>query len=83
MTVWAPLGQTVRLVGKFGWAAVPEDIKRLVALKVYDQIKGNADPLSRIVQRQTLDATITYGPSSEVTDIMNRYRRSPALAYIG
>jgi len=81
--IWPKGSGTVRLVGKFGWAVVPDDIKRLVALKVYDQIKGNADPLSRIVQRQTLDATITYGPSSEVTDISNRYRRSPALAYIG
>jgi len=81
--VWPSGAGTVKLTGKFGWAAVPDDIKRLVALKVYDQIKGNSDPLSRIVQRQTLDATITYGPSSEVTDISNRYRRSPALAYIG
>lgn len=81
--VWPEGAETIQLVGKFGWAVVPDDIKRLVALKVYDTIKGSSDPLSRIVQRQTLDATITYGPSSEVTDIMNRYRRSPALAYIG
>ena len=80
--VW-PLGtQTVQLVGKFGWAAVPTDIKRLVALKVYDVIKGNADPLSRIIQRQTLDATITYGPSTEIADIENRYRRALAV-YVG
>ena len=73
--VW-PLGtQTVQLVGKFGWAAVPTDIKRLVALKVYDIIKGNADPLSRIIQRQTLDATITYGAPTEITELENRYRR--------
>ena len=81
--VWPHGADTVRLVGKFGWAAVPDDIKRLVALKVYDIIKGSSDPLSRIVQRQTLGATITYGPSPEITDIVNRYRRSPALAYIG
>ena len=81
--IW-PLGaETVRLTGKFGWAAAPEDIKRLVALRVYDLIKGNADPLSRIIQRQTFDATITYGPSTEVADITARYRRTPALAYIG
>lgn len=79
--IWPEGADTVRLVGKFGWAAVPDDIKRLVALKTYDQIKGSADPLSRIVQRQTFDATITYGPSSEITDIETRYRRTPALAY--
>ena len=80
--VW-PLGtQTVQLVGKFGWSAVPTDIKRLVALKVYDIIKGNADPLSRIIQRQTLDATITYGPPEEITALENRYRRSLPV-YVG
>lgn len=81
--IWPAGAETVQLVGKFGWAAVPDDIKRLMALKTYDLIKGSADPLSRIVQRQTLDATITFGPSPEITDITNRYRRSPALAYIG
>ena len=81
--VWPWGAETVRLTGKFGWAAVPDDIKRLVALKVYDQIKGTSDPLSRIVQRQTLDATITYGPPEEITAIEARYRRQPSLAFIG
>ena len=78
-TIWPSGADTVRLTGKFGWAAVPDDIKRLVALKTYDLIKGNADPLSRIVQRQTLDATVTYGQSSEITDIMARYQRTPLV----
>jgi len=78
-SVWPYGADTVRLTGKFGWAAVPDDIKRLVALKTYDLIKGNADPLSRIIQRQTLDATITYGASTEVTDIMSRYQRTPLV----
>ncbi len=78
-SAWSWGADTVRLTGKFGWAVVPDDIKRLVALKVYDQIKGNADPLSRIVQRQTLDATITYGQSTEVTDIMARYQRTSLI----
>ena len=78
-SIWPAGADTVRLTGKFGWAAVPDDIKRLVALKTYDIIKGNADPLSRIVQRQTLDATVTYGPSSEITDIMGRYQRTPLV----
>ena len=82
-SIWPEGTQTVQLVGKFGWAAVPDDIKRLVALKVYDQIKSSTDPLSRIIQRQTLDATITYGPPEEITNIEKRYRRQPALAYIG
>jgi hypothetical protein len=78
-TIWPSGADTVRLTGKFGWAAVPDDIKRLVALKTYDLVKGNADPLSRIVQRQTLDATVTYGESTEVADIMSRYQRTPLV----
>ena len=78
-TIWPAGADTVRLTGKFGWAAVPDDIKRLVALKTYDLVKGNADPLSRIVQRQTLDATVTYGESTEITDIMSRYQRTPLV----
>jgi len=80
--VWPEGTFNVQLVGKFGWAVVPTDIKRLVALKVYDQIKAKADPLSTIVQRQTFDATITYGPSPEVTDIESRYRRTLPV-YVG
>lgn len=79
--VWPIGAMSLQLTGKFGWAVVPDDIKRLVALMVYDQIKGSTDPLSRIVQRQTLDATITYGPSQEITDIMRRYRREQV--YVG
>lgn len=75
-SVWPWGADTIRLTGKFGWAVVPDDIKRLVALRVYDQIKANSDPFSRITQRQTIDATITYGPSTEVMDIMNRYQRT-------
>jgi hypothetical protein len=75
-SVWPEGTQTVELVGKFGWAVVPTDIKRLVALKVYDLIKAKADPLSTLIQRTTADAILTYGPSTEVTEIEDRYRRS-------
>ena len=81
--VWPEGAETVRLVGKFGWAAVPEDIKRLVALRVYEIVKAKQDPLHTIRQRVTLDATFIEGPSQAVQEIMDRYRRSPALAYIG
>jgi len=78
-SVWPYGADTVRLTGKFGWAVVPDDIKRLVALKTYDLVKGQSDPLSRIVQRTTADAILTYGPSAEVTDIMSRYQRTPLV----
>ena len=78
-SVWPFGAETVRLTGKFGWAVVPDDIKRLVALKTYDLIKGHGDPLSRILQRQTLDSTITYGAPAEVAEIMSRYQRTSLI----
>jgi hypothetical protein len=80
-TIAWPYGvNSVQLVGKFGWAAVPDDIKRLVALKVYDLVKANADPLSQITQRTTVDAIIIQGESREVADIVARYRRDAVMA---
>lgn len=71
----------IQLVGKFGWSAVPTDIKRLVALRVYRAIKATSDPLTTITQRTTLDAVISYGPSQEETRIVDRYNRlAPAIA---
>jgi hypothetical protein len=78
--VWPYGTNTVQLVGKFGWAAVPDDIKRLVALKTYDLVKSNADPLSQITQRTTVDAILIQGESREIADIITRYRRDPVMA---
>jgi hypothetical protein len=77
---WPSEPGSIELTGKFGWAAVPEDIKRLVALLVYDQVKATADPLHTIVTKNTIDAQFTYGPSAEVTDIMDRYRRLAVMS---
>jgi len=77
-----PYGQEmVWITGKFGWAVVPDDIKRLVALRVYDAIKPSSDPLHEIIQRNTLDATITYGPSREMQRITDLYKRG--MVYVG
>lgn len=75
VSCWPTGGEAVWITGTFGWSAVPDDIKRLVALRVYDQIKSSADPLSNILQRNTLDAQITYGPSREALAITQRYQR--------
>lgn len=77
---WAADGG-VQLVGKFGWAAVPNDIKRLVALRVYDVMKATADPLSTVTQRITSDGQITMADSREITRIRGIYQRSmPVMA---
>jgi hypothetical protein len=71
----------IQLIGKFGWSAVPLDIKRLISLRVYRLIKATADPLTTITQRTTADAIITFGPSAEETGIMDLYSRAvPAVA---
>jgi hypothetical protein len=78
-TTWNYAGG-VQLVGKFGWAAVPADIKRLVALRVYDVVKGTSDPLSTVVQRLTVDQTLTIGDSREMSRIVALYDRKMPVA---
>jgi hypothetical protein len=71
----------VQLIGKFGWAAVPADIKRLVALRVYDVAKATGDPLSRITQRTTTDHLELVGESREMARIISLYnRKMPVMA---
>jgi len=58
--VWPWGSQTVQLVGKFGWAAVPTDIKRLTALLVYDRVKPLNNHLRKAEKLQTDQASIIY-----------------------
>ena len=58
----------------------PDDIKRLVALRVYGLVKAKADPLTTIVQRTTIDAVITFGPSVEEREIIDRYARFAVMS---
>jgi hypothetical protein len=71
----------IQLIGKFGWAVVPDDIKRLVALRVYDMVKATGDPLSTVTQRVTADHSELVGESREITRITALYsRKMPAMA---
>jgi len=72
---WPTGVSSIQIIGKFGWSAAPTDIKRLVALYVYDLVKPTNDPLSNIVQRSTVDAVLTFAPSREMIEIEARYRR--------
>jgi hypothetical protein len=82
-----PVGtQTVRLVGKFGWAAPPNDIKRLVALLVYDRLKPADGKLRKTQRLQTDQATYTFiDPEVDETgireadEILARYDRTPSV----
>jgi hypothetical protein len=76
-TTWADDG--VQLVGKFGWAAPPNDVKRLVALRVYDLVKPTGDPLSTVAQRVTSDGSLVLGESREMARIVAAYGRKMAV----
>jgi hypothetical protein len=79
-TTWYSDGG-IQLIGKFGWAAVPADIKRLVALRVYDMVKPTGDPLSMVTNRVTVDHSETMGESREMARIVSLYnRKMPVLA---
>jgi hypothetical protein len=76
-TTWADDG--VQLVGKFGWAAPPNDVRRLVALRVYDMVKPTGDPLSTVAQRVTSDGSLVLGESREMARIVAAYGRRMAV----
>lgn len=76
---WAT--ESIELVGKFGWAAVPDDIKKLVALRVYDAVRPSDDPMTTTTQRTTGDASIVVGESREMARIVAAYgRKMPVTA---
>lgn len=75
-SVWPAGPQTVQITGDFGWKAVPADVKRAVALLVYDHFKPVADVLRRAVRVATADAQYTLeGVPLEAADIAADYRR--------
>lgn len=78
---WLAGEQTVQVVGKFGWAAVPDDIKRLIALRIYRMVKSTGDPGSTVVQRVSgTGEIVTYAESSlEEQRIEAKYMRKAAL----
>lgn len=78
---WPYGPEMVWVTGKFGWAAVPDDIKRLVALRTYDLVKNRADPLTTVSSRISSDGTIVYGPSREMEAIVAKYQRGGV--YVG
>ena len=78
--------QTVQIVGKFGWASTPTDIKRLTALLVYDYLKPTDGKLRKTERLQTDTQTFSFiVPEPGATgirgadDIIRRYRRQGVL----
>ena len=85
-SVWPKGWQSVQVVGKFGWASAPSEIKRLVAMLVYDDIKAKNSNLYRAERLSTDQQTIVFAPPDEgslgipkADAIVRQFRRDPLL----
>lgn len=84
---WPDEPNSVTVVGTFGWTVTPADVKRAVALLVYDQFKPEADILRRA--NQLSDAGSTYQLSTsgtgipEVDAIVDAYSYARSAVMIG
>lgn len=84
--LWPYGSQTVQIVGKFGWATTPTDIKRLTALLVYDYLKPINQNLRHTEKLQTSEQSFifvnpeagTYG-IPEADRIRSKYGRQGVL----
>jgi hypothetical protein len=77
---WPAEPNSVTVVGTFGWTVTPADVKRAVAIMVYDQFKPVADPLRRTIAWASGDAQFSRDQSAplglpEVDQIIADYRR--------
>jgi hypothetical protein len=83
--VWPVGTQTVQVVGSFGWTDTPADIKRAMALLVWDHFKPQASALRQASRQTSADLTVEYAitePSGipEVDDIIADYKRDSIVA---
>lgn len=84
---WPAEANGVRVIGTFGWTVTPPDIKRALALMVFDHFKPLGQTLRRATQYQTSDAVYSFGAGDEdhptglweVDEIVKDYLREPVL----
>lgn len=77
-------GRTVTVAADFGWTTTPGDIRRAVALLVYDHFKPVDKSLRRAERWQTESASYSQALTEptglpEVDDIIKEYRRDSGL----
>jgi hypothetical protein len=74
--VWPWGDATVQVVGTFGWTVTPPEIKRALALMVWQHTKPLATVLRQATQFTTADAIYTLAAlPPEAQDIIIRYTR--------
>lgn len=87
-TVDGPYGwpcgpQTVQVVGTFGWTTCPTDVKRAVALMVYDHFKPISDQTRRaegwVINGISYTRSVTGTGLPEVDAVIDDYRRDTDL----
>jgi hypothetical protein len=76
---WPEGPQTVQVVGSFGWTTTPADVKRAVALLVWDHFKPDDEHIRRASQWGTQQATFVRSDGAtglpEVDKIVDDYKR--------
>lgn len=83
--VWPRGPRTVQVVGTFGWTTTPGDVKRAVALMVYDHFKPRAEDLRRASAwaiaetRYEIARTLPTG-IPEADEVIANYRREGDVA---
>lgn len=83
--VWPCGTNTVQVTGDFGWLAVPDRVKRAIALLVWDQFAPKGDSLHRAQRWQTEQASYDASLSEpsglpEVDAIIADLRRDPEFS---
>lgn len=71
---------TVKLTGTFGWTVTPPDVKRAVALMVWDALQPRRADLHRVTSVSNTSEAISYADTEptgmlEVDDIIQQFSR--------
>lgn len=77
---WPTDANCIAVTGSFGWNTTPGDVKRAVALMVWDHFKGQRGDLRRAARYQTADVTVEVADTTptgipEVDQIIADYKR--------
>lgn len=77
---WPTDANCINVTGSFGWTTTPGDVKRAVALMVWDHYKGQRGDLRRAARYQTADVTVETAETTptgipEVDQIIADYKR--------
>jgi len=76
---WPCGPQTVQVVGTFGWTTTPGDIKRALALMVWDHFKPLRNDLRRSSRVSTADTTQEFIPVDPASGVYTGIQEADAI----